>query len=89
MPLDPKFLTGRASHAMPLASFGDDVDSEIDHEFVRDVVCPWCGNAQEDTDYCADQRYSGEEECFECGHKYAFEADFDITWCTRKIGEET
>lgn len=61
---------------------------EFDHEeVIGSIVCPHCGNQQEDTDYCAEQNYEGKEVCFECGGEYGFWAEFTIEWSTRKLPE--
>lgn len=61
------------------------MDPEIDHVLTPDIVCPHCGHEQEDTDYCADQNYEGEEECIKCGGRYSYCAEFTVDWTTKKL----
>jgi DNA-directed RNA polymerase subunit RPC12/RpoP len=58
----------------------------IDHWYVKDeVVCPHCGHAYEDTDFCADQCYDGHMLCDECEQEFEYEAEFEIYWTTKKV----
>jgi hypothetical protein len=62
------------------------VDDEINHEGTEGtIVCPWCGHEQEDTDYCSNRSYEGDEECDACGKTYHYFAEFTIEWYTRKV----
>lgn len=69
-------------------SIGDievnDTEKKIDHEFMDNLVCPYCGYEDEDAgDYLETDH--GEWSCDECGKVFSFQADYSITWCTSKI----
>ena len=57
---------------------------EIDHRYTKNIVCPYCGDETDDTDYRIDNYMEGEEICEKCDKKFDFEADIDITWVTEK-----
>ena len=62
--------------------------TEIDHEYTQEIVCPYCGNKQDDTDYMIDGNMEGTEVCEECGEKFKFESDISVYWITSKINKK-
>ncbi len=71
---------------MPLVSFGEFNMSDIDHEGTENkIVCPYCGDEQEDTDYCSQQQYEGDAECSACGRTFHYFAEFAVSWFTQKV----
>ena len=63
----------------------DEEESEIDHEYTDEIVCPYCGYEHGDSWEAPDD---GEDECAECGKTFRFERDYTIRYVTVKIGEE-
>ena len=57
----------------------------IEHEYTRDIVCPYCGDKIDDTDFRIDNYMEGDEICDVCEKEFHFEADIEITWITSKI----
>jgi len=54
--------------------------SEVDHEYTREIVCPYCGREQSDSWEYGDD---GEIDC-DCGETYTFARDVSVTYSTRK-----
>jgi len=56
-------------------------ETEIDHDYTREIVCPWCGYVYSDS-----YEYSeGEgQECEHCGQNFDMYRHIDITYCTYK-----
>ena len=59
----------------------------IEHEYTKQIVCPWCGYELED---CWEWGDSGDEEtCSDCGKVFSYERNMTVDYCTtRKQCEE-
>lgn len=53
----------------------------IDHEYTREITCPYCGHVPMDSWEWDD---NGEEECSKCGNTYTFERIVTIEYSTAK-----
>ncbi len=61
--------------------------TDIDHEYTDDIICPYCGETIDSTDYRCDGNMEGKEICESCGKEFEFEGDVEVTWITNKILE--
>jgi len=53
---------------------------EIDHEYTKEIVCPYCGFKFEDSwEVSGDD---GDITCDDCGKEFSFERIKDITYTT-------
>lgn len=59
---------------------------QIDH-IARNglIVCPYCGEEQEDTDFRIDGFMEGKVICNSCGNEFSFESEIAVYWSTKKI----
>lgn len=63
---------------------------EIDHEYTQgEIVCPYCGNKQDDIDFRIDNYMEGKEICENCDKEFKFESDISIYWITSKIDNKS
>jgi DNA-directed RNA polymerase subunit RPC12/RpoP len=57
-------------------------DNEIDHEWTREIVCPYCG--YEHTD-CFEYPDSGKHSCHRCNKEFTFIREIEVTYTTEKL----
>ena len=68
---------------------------KIDHEYTDEVVCPYCGEAIDNSD--ADETFGddwgdGAEtdfECGDCGRKFSAQMNVSVAYMTKKIEQES
>ncbi|GAA6122599.1 hypothetical protein BPY_07070 [Bifidobacterium psychraerophilum] len=57
--------------------------SDIDHEYMDEIVCPYCGYVFGDSwEFSSDDFQS--TECDECGRLFMFHREVEITYCSSK-----
>ena len=59
-------------------------NEETETSYEHDIVCPWCGCHFEDDDGYFVRQGDGEYECDECGKKFYFQADIEVTYSTQR-----
>ena len=62
----------------------------IDHEYTREIVCPYCGFEHSDSwDYHLDETPT-DIDCQndDCGREFRAYADFDVTYISEKIEKD-
>lgn len=63
----------------------DDIGNPIDCDHTSDVMCPWCGYANDPTNYLAkDGTYYSESNCTECGKEFLYRMHVEVTFSTKK-----
>lgn len=55
---------------------------DIDHEYTREIVCPYCG--YEDGDSWEEEHNDGEKECGRCSKNFFYERQVEVTYSTSK-----
>lgn len=60
--------------------------SEIDHEYTKEIVCPYCGNEESDSWEFSE---SGEHECSVCDNEFTYERNITVEYSTAKKECET
>jgi len=61
----------------------------IEHEYTRNMVCPYCGHENMDSwEYAPDKEDLGEVECGECGRNYIARRIVTIQYVTEAIASE-
>lgn len=63
----------------------DGEETEIDHEYTDEIVCPHCGYEHGDSWEAPDD---GEDDCEECGKPFRFVRDITVRYSTTKVREE-
>lgn len=61
-------------------------DKKIDHEYTREIVCPYCGQKERDSWEFHDNY--GTTECGSCGNHFSYSRDVDVTYNTSKLCKE-
>lgn len=65
---------------------------EIDHEYTRNVVCPYCGHEHDDCHEHFGREFQWEEEsevdCHSCEKTFKASREFSVTFSTEKIEQE-
>lgn len=62
-----------------------DCEREIDHEYTKEVVCPYCGYEFSDSwEINSNDENLGLIDCDECGKSFYGQRDIDITYITEK-----
>ena len=63
-----------------------DIDEEIDHEYTRDIVCPYCGHKIEDScDYIDANGQYYEIGCPGCEETFLAMGEIKIDYSTEKL----
>ena len=57
-------------------------EEEIDCEFTTELVCPHCGEEIGDSFELPD---SGEHSCYNCGRKFSYLREIEITYTSTKL----
>ena len=61
---------------------------EIDHEFTKEIVCPYCGYIHSESyEFGNGEEGDGEDECGECGKKFRWSRMVSVDYSTEKILE--
>lgn len=60
--------------------------TEIDHEYTKDIVCPYCGHRERDSWEISgnEDGKSSEVECSECSKAFYYECHVRVTYTTEK-----
>jgi len=59
--------------------------TEIDHEFTREVVCPWCGYEHNDSwDRSMSDGDCNEDDCGKCGKPFTVSCIVTVEYSTEK-----
>jgi len=62
------------------------MNTEIDHEYTSNIICPYCGAEDGDSWECMPEETDlGNIECCECGRTFAAERIISIEYSTHKI----
>lgn len=56
----------------------------IDHEFTKDIVCPWCGGEQYDDDGHFMHADEENTECEDCGRGFSVTGHVQVTYTTKR-----
>jgi transcription elongation factor Elf1 len=63
-----------------------DNQMEYDHEYTRNIVCPYCGYEDQDSwEVMPREEDLGVIECGMCGEEFEAERDVNITYSTYKL----
>ena len=62
-----------------------DTPEDIDHDYTKEIVCPYCGHEQSDSWEIMGNDEDGETDCDECEKSFRWSAHIDITYCTEKM----
>jgi len=64
--------------------------AEIDHEFTKEIVCPYCGYVHSESyDFGGGGEEDSEAECGRCDRKFNWSRMISVSYSTSKIdGEE-
>ncbi|MFA5766509.1 MAG: hypothetical protein WC919_01120 [Candidatus Paceibacterota bacterium] len=63
--------------------------AEIDHEFTREIVCPYCGYVHSESyDFGNGGEEDSETECGRCDRKFNWSRMISVSYSTSKIKEE-
>jgi len=71
----------------------DAIKEDIDHEYMRNIICPWCGYKNTDSWETAwdllegDEGREAETECVECEKIFLFVVHRDIRYSTQRKHE--
>ena len=61
----------------------------IDHEFTREIVCPYCGYVHSESyDFGSGGEEDSETECGRCERKFNWSRMISVSYSTSKIKEE-
>jgi DNA-directed RNA polymerase subunit RPC12/RpoP len=52
----------------------------VEHEYTKNITCPYCG--YEDKNSWEYREESGDIECPDCGKKFHYNRNVDVTYCT-------
>lgn len=53
-------------------------------DFEKEITCPYCGEVFADS-WEYNENECGETECDECGKKFTYSVNFEVSYSTRKI----
>lgn len=62
---------------------------KLDTTNTGEIVCPHCGAEYSDSIEFTTHQTSGEERCDGCDQPFLWDADFSVTYSTRKLPEPT
>jgi transcription elongation factor Elf1 len=62
--------------------------AEIDHEFTKEIVCPYCGYVHSESYEFGNGADDGDDECGKCGKKFSWSRMISVSYSTSKTGEE-
>ena len=57
---------------------------DIDHDYTDDVVCPYCGNSHDSTEFRADNVQETSYDCDECGKEFIVTMNIEVTFSTER-----
>lgn len=61
------------------------LEEQIDHEYTREIVCPYCGYEERDSwEVSPDEKYLGLVECENCGKEFYAERMIQVTYSTER-----
>lgn len=58
--------------------------TKIDHDYTDEIVCPYCGTEFGDSWETCPNTKKVEVDCDVCGKVFFAEAEFSVTYCTKK-----
>lgn len=62
--------------------------TEIDCQFTREIVCPYCGHVHRDSWEFGGGGEDGDDECGECGKMFSWSRTITVTYSTEKMEED-
>ena len=64
------------------------MSAAIDHEFTREIVCPYCGYIHSEShEFGSGGEEDGEDECGRCEMKFNWSRVISVSYSTSKIKE--